>query len=171
MFINQALQLNAWDRLVIANGEKVTQSFTQNTTINEPNVTQILTLNNGIEKVKQQQLQLDHELDFVLAQQRELEECIAPLEKELKEIPITDQDRNHTYQIAENMDTQLKQMSEDLKEIIEHLNESNKTEETNDPVFVFYMYVFWVIIFYLFLIIGCANWANFKCAYEQFAMD
>lgn len=35
--------------------------------------------------------------------------------------------------MAENMDTQLKQMSEDLKEIIEHLNESNKKED-NDPV-------------------------------------
>lgn len=78
VFINQALQLNAWDRLVIANGEK------------------ILSLNNGIEKVKQQQQQLDHELEFVLIQQRELEECIAPLEKELKDIPIADHDRNHT---------------------------------------------------------------------------
>lgn len=78
VFINQALQLNAWDRLVIANGEK------------------ILTLNNGIEKVKQQQQQLDHELEFVLIQQRELEECIVPLEKELKDIPIADHDRNHT---------------------------------------------------------------------------
>lgn len=58
---------------------------------------QILTLNNGIEKVKQQQQQLDHELEFVLIQQRELEECIAPLEKELKDIPIADHDRNHTY--------------------------------------------------------------------------
>lgn len=36
--------------------------------------------------------------------------------------------------MAENMDTQLKQMSEDLKEIIEHLNESNKKEDNNDPV-------------------------------------
>ncbi|GLV40583.1 Nucleoporin 62kD [Carabus blaptoides fortunei] len=116
MFLNQALQLNAWDRLVIANGEK------------------IMALNSGIEKVKQQQQQLDHELDFVLAQQRELEECIVPLEKELKDVPITDQDRNHTYQMAENLDTQLKQMSENLKEIIEHLNESNKTEDMNDPV-------------------------------------
>jgi hypothetical protein len=36
--------------------------------------------------------------------------------------------------MAENMDTQLKQMSEDLKEIIEHLNETNRTQDTNDPV-------------------------------------
>jgi hypothetical protein len=36
--------------------------------------------------------------------------------------------------MAENMDTQLKQMSEDLKEIIEHLNETNQTQDTSDPV-------------------------------------
>lgn len=36
--------------------------------------------------------------------------------------------------MAENMDTQLKQMSEDLKEIIEHLNETNKSEDNNNPV-------------------------------------
>lgn len=116
LFSNQAKQLNAWDRLLVSNGEKV------------------LSLNSGIERVKQQQQQLDQELDFVLAQQKELEDLIKPLEKELNEIPLTDVDRVHTYQLAENMDTQLKQMSEDLKEIIEQLNESNKTQENSNPV-------------------------------------
>jgi translation elongation factor EF-1beta len=36
--------------------------------------------------------------------------------------------------MTENVDTQLKQMSEDLKEIIEHLNETNRTQDTSDPV-------------------------------------
>lgn len=36
--------------------------------------------------------------------------------------------------MAENLDSQLKQMSEDLKEIIEHLNESNKSQELSNPV-------------------------------------
>ncbi|XP_065168999.1 nuclear pore glycoprotein p62 [Atheta coriaria] len=116
LFSNQAKQLNAWDRLLVSNGEKV------------------LSLNSGIERVKQQQQQLDQELDFVLAQQKELEDLIKPLEKELNEIPLTDVDRVHTYQLAENMDTQLKQMSEDLKEIIEQLNESNKTQENSNPI-------------------------------------
>lgn len=75
-FINQAKQLNAWDSLLISNGEK------------------ILNLNGSIERVKQQQQQLDQELDFVLAQQKELEELIRPLEKELVDIPVTDIDRN-----------------------------------------------------------------------------
>nr|CAI5835763.1 unnamed protein product [Callosobruchus analis] len=115
-FINQAKQLNAWDALLISNGEK------------------ILDLNSGIGRVKQQQRQLDQELDFILAQQKELEELLAPLEKELVEQPVTDIDRNQMYQFSEAIDSQMKQMSDDLKEIIEHINESNKEEESSNPV-------------------------------------
>lgn len=43
----------------------------------------------------------------------------------------------YRYQLAENIDSQLKQMSEDLKEIIEHLNESSRSEDVNDPVSAF----------------------------------
>lgn len=75
--MNQALQLNAWDRLLIQNGDK------------------IIELSSEVERVKQDQQQLDHELDFVVAQQRELEELIKPLEKELENIPTTDPDRQH----------------------------------------------------------------------------
>nr|XP_022920763.1 nuclear pore glycoprotein p62 [Onthophagus taurus] len=115
-FTNQAKQINAWDRLLITNGEK------------------ILSLSNGISRVKLLQQQLDQELDFVLAQQKELEDLVVPLEKELSQIPVTDFDRNQTYQMAETLDTQLKQMSEDLKEIIEHLNEASKNQELSNPV-------------------------------------
>ncbi|KAF7279899.1 nucleoporin 62 [Rhynchophorus ferrugineus] len=115
-FINQAKQLNAWDTLLISNGEK------------------ILNLNSSIERVKQQQSQLDQELDFILAQQKELEELIIPLEKDLVDIPVTDIDRNQMYQFAEIIDSQLKQISDDLKEIIENINESNKDEEISNPI-------------------------------------
>ncbi|ENN77509.1 hypothetical protein YQE_06034, partial [Dendroctonus ponderosae] len=115
-FINQAKQLNAWDGLLVSNGEK------------------ILSLNSSIEKVKQQQSQLDQELDFILAQQKELEELIIPLEKELVDVPIVDIDRNQMYQFSEIIDFQLKQISDDLKEIIESINESNKDEEVSNPV-------------------------------------
>nr|CAD7458955.1 unnamed protein product [Timema tahoe] len=83
VFQNQATQVNTWDRLLIANGDK------------------IVSLNNAVERVKMEQQQLDQELDFILAQ---------------------------------NIDTQMKQMSEDLKEIIEYLNESNRTQDANDPM-------------------------------------
>lgn len=48
----------------------------------------------------------------------------------------------HSYHLAENLDTQLKQMQEDLKEIIEHLNESSRTQDTSDPVSVSYVLIF-----------------------------
>jgi nuclear pore complex protein Nup62 len=114
--MNQATQVNAWDRLLIGNGEK------------------IVGLNNAVERVKLEQQQLDNELDFILAQQRELEECLAPLEKELGSNGVADPEREHIFQMTENVDTQLKQMSEDLKEIIEHLNETNRTQDTSDPI-------------------------------------
>jgi nuclear pore complex protein Nup62 len=36
--------------------------------------------------------------------------------------------------MAETLDSQLKQMAEDLKEVIEHLNEANKFCDPSDPI-------------------------------------
>lgn len=36
--------------------------------------------------------------------------------------------------MAESLKSQLRQMSEDLKEVIEHINEKNKHQDTSDPV-------------------------------------
>ncbi|XP_014208979.1 nuclear pore glycoprotein p62 [Copidosoma floridanum] len=116
VFVNQATQINAWDRLLIANGEK------------------IITLNQEVERVKLEQQQLEHELDYVVGQQKELQDCLVPLEKELSTLSVTDPEREYTYRLAENIDTQLKQMSEDLKEIIEHLNEANRAQDSSDPI-------------------------------------
>lgn len=57
-----------------------------------------------------------------------------PLEKELASLSVTDPEREYTYRLAENIDTQLKQMSEDLKEIIEHFNEANRAQDSSDPI-------------------------------------
>ncbi|KAF9806057.1 hypothetical protein SFRURICE_008185 [Spodoptera frugiperda] len=118
-FINQATQINAWDRLLIANGEKIVE------------------LNDAVQTVKNEQQSLEHELDFVLAQQKELEDLLAPMEKQLSEETmdrLRDPEREHMYSLAENLDTQLRQMSEDLKEVIEHLNETNRSQDSNDPI-------------------------------------
>ncbi|XP_011156207.1 nuclear pore glycoprotein p62 [Solenopsis invicta] len=116
VFVNQATQVNAWDKLLITNGEK------------------IVTLNQEVERVKIEQQQLEHELDYVVGQQKELQECLVPLEKELASLSVSDSDREYTYQLSENLDTQLKRMSEDLKEIIEHLNEANRAQDSSDPI-------------------------------------
>lgn len=116
VFVNQATQVNAWDKLLITNGEK------------------IVILNQEVERVKIEQQQLEHELDYVVGQQKELQECLVPLEKELASLSISDSDREYTYRLSENLDTQLKRMSEDLKEIIEHLNEANRAQDSSDPI-------------------------------------
>ncbi|XP_023672152.1 nucleoporin 62 like [Paramormyrops kingsleyae] len=121
-FLQQATQVNAWDRMLIENGEKIT------------------TLHTEMEKVKLDQRRLDQELDFILSQQKELEDLLCPLEESVKEQSGTiymqnaDEERERTYKLAENVDAQLKRMAQDLKEIIEHLNTSSGPADTSDPL-------------------------------------
>lgn len=116
MFMNQATQVNSWDKVLINNNNK------------------IIALSEAVEKVKIDQQSLEQELEFIAAQHTELDECIAPLEQELAKAQHLDGEKAHTYVLAENLDTQLRQMSEDLKEVIEHLNEANKVQDTSDPI-------------------------------------
>ncbi|KAJ8405740.1 hypothetical protein AAFF_G00311770 [Aldrovandia affinis] len=121
-FLQQATQVNAWDRMLLENGEKITS------------------LHREMEKVKLDQRRLDQELDFILSQQKELEDLLSPLEESVKEQSGTiymqnaDEERERTYKLAENVDAQLKRMSQDLKEIIEHLNTSSGPADTSDPL-------------------------------------
>lgn len=116
MFMNQATQVNSWDKVLISNNNK------------------IIGLSEAVEKVKIDQQALEQELEFIAAQHAELDECLAPLEQELAKTQHLDADKAQTYVLAENLDTQLRQMSEDLKEVIEHLNEANKVQDTSDPI-------------------------------------
>ncbi|KAK2493316.1 hypothetical protein MC885_017390 [Smutsia gigantea] len=121
-FLQQATQVNAWDRTLIENGEKIT------------------TLHREVEKVKLDQKRLDQELDFILSQQKELEDLLGPLEESVKEqsgtvyLQHADEEREKTYKLAENIDAQLKRMAQDLKDIIEHLNTSGGPADTSDPL-------------------------------------
>ncbi|NXJ58739.1 NUP62 protein, partial [Spizaetus tyrannus] len=121
-FLHQATQVNAWDRMLIENGEKITS------------------LHREVEKVKLDQKRLDQELDFILSQQKELEDLLTPLEESVKEqsgtiyLQHADEERERTYKLAENIDAQLKRMAQDLKDIIEHLNTSGGPADTSDPV-------------------------------------
>lgn len=116
VFTDQATQINAWDKILISNNQK------------------ILELNDAVQKVKSDQQTLEQELEFIATQHKELEESIAPLQKEFMKIPQVDMERSQTYLMVENLDTQLKQMSEDLKEIIDNLNEANKGQDSTDPI-------------------------------------
>ncbi|XP_067945469.1 nuclear pore glycoprotein p62-like [Watersipora subatra] len=122
VFLEQATKVNAWDKVLIENGQKITD------------------LNSDVEKIKLDQHRLTNELDFIVAQQTELEEMLIPLEDSVAKLPPinyqqhTDSEREHTYQIAENIDAQLKRMTEDLKEVIDHLNMGTGSQDTSDPM-------------------------------------
>ncbi|XP_044537166.1 nuclear pore glycoprotein p62-like [Gracilinanus agilis] len=121
-FLHQATQVNAWDQTLIENGEKITS------------------LHREVEKVKLDQKRLDQELDFILSQQKELEDLLTPLEEAVKEqsgtiyLQHADEEREKTYQLAETIDAQLKRMAQDLKDVIEHLNVSGGSPDTSDPL-------------------------------------
>ncbi|XP_053329751.1 nuclear pore glycoprotein p62-like isoform X1 [Spea bombifrons] len=121
-FLQQATQVNAWDRTLILNGEKITA------------------LHREMEKVKLDQKRLDQELDFILSQQKELEDLLIPLEESVKEqsgtiyLQHADEEREKTYKLAENIDAQLKRMAQDLKDVIEHLNTSATPGDTSNPL-------------------------------------
>lgn len=87
-FINQATQVNAWDRLLLDNGEKIGL------------------LSELVDRVKLDQQRLDHELDFIAAQQGELQELLEPLERDIQSAPglsvqqHADLEREHTYALS-----------------------------------------------------------------------
>lgn len=128
-FLTQASLVASWDRLLVSNGEK------------------IVSLSESVERVKQDQSRLESELDFVRAQQRELEEMLLPLEDALAQEAqqagggaanggaTYDAERERTFQLAETIDSQMRRLSDDLKEIIERINSSSRQNETNsDPI-------------------------------------
>ncbi|XP_077139487.1 nuclear pore glycoprotein p62-like isoform X2 [Ranitomeya variabilis] len=122
VFLHQATQVNAWDRTLIRNGEKST------------------TLHQEMEKVKLDQKRLDQELDFILSQQKELEDLLTPLEESVKEqsgtiyLQHADKEREKTYKLAENIDAQLKRMAQDLKDVIDHLNTKAGPGDASTPL-------------------------------------
>jgi len=117
-FLDQACQLNALDRTMIDNGEK------------------IVDLNSEVERLNKEQDKLEQELDFIMTQQNYLEQSIKKLESGIEQMPVFstqygDKDRLQTYQLLITIDNQLKTMSNELKDIIERLNASNVN--LNDP--------------------------------------
>ena len=65
---------------------------------------------------------LEFKLDFINTEHSELEESLRPLEASLACAPPPDAERERTYAMAESLDAQLHMMSDDLRQVIEHLN-------------------------------------------------
>ncbi|KAA0195017.1 hypothetical protein HAZT_HAZT001746 [Hyalella azteca] len=122
-FLKQAQHVNAWDR-VLQQGHA-----------------QVHSLRNALDAVQSDQNRLEAELDFIRGQQNELEQLLAPLEEAVGKPEIVgmgsgihqgDRQRENMYHMAQNLDGQLRQMSEDLVKVIEHVNAINGTAEKQD---------------------------------------
>lgn len=127
VFLEQATQVNAWDRVLHENGEKIGH------------------LNIELEKVKLDHQRLDHDLDLILGQQTELEEVLKPLEENVAQQAATysqqqpqhaDLERENIYKLTENIDDDLKKLSVDLKDVIEHINCSGTGADSSDNVMI-----------------------------------
>lgn len=126
-FLKQAQHVNAWDR-VLQRGHG-----------------QVHDLRTALDTVQSDQNRLEAELDFIRGQQSELEQLLAPLEAAVNEAGSSaltgasqhqgDRQRDNMYHLAQNLDGQLRQMSEDLVKVIEHVNTLNgSSEKPSDPV-------------------------------------
>ncbi|XP_053650474.1 nuclear pore glycoprotein p62 isoform X2 [Cherax quadricarinatus] len=118
--MRQAAHVNAWDQLLQQGHDQVQQ------------------LRDTLNKVKTDQTRLQAELDFIQGQQQELEQLIEPLEvAAATSTPAQhqgDRQRENMHHVAQSLDSQLRQMTDDLCKIIEHLNTSNAGSQASDPV-------------------------------------
>lgn len=118
-FLNQATQLNALDKLMVENGEK------------------IVDLSGEVDRLNSEQDQLDQELNFLYSQQSDLEGSIKKLEQSIEGMPTIpqqhcDTSRIEMYKLLIEVDNQLRSQSGDLKDVIKRLNCTNIN--LNDPV-------------------------------------
>lgn len=114
--------------------------------VNELNATDTLLYENRIKLEKfnaltdaatAKQRALNEELNFVDQQQKELDENVTSLEKQIEkiesEIPA-DTERTHIYKLADSLDLQIRKMDEELKQIIDSINEQNQSQDVTDPI-------------------------------------
>ena len=138
VFLNQATQVNAWDRLLMSNGEKIVklhESVEKVKLDQQVNKIMFTIFKYFLFEMKYSLQRLEHELDFVKSQQLELDEILRPLEESLSDsAPPPDAERERIYSLAENLDAQLQRMGDDLREIIEHLNSANRNTNDQDPI-------------------------------------
>ncbi|XP_058514460.1 nucleoporin-62 C-terminal-like protein [Ochotona princeps] len=120
-FLFQAMLVNAWDHILVENTEK------------------IIALHEEVQKVKLAQKRLEEKLNIILSEQEELEDVLTPLEKAVEKqqgsvsLQHTQEEHERIYRLAQNIDVQLKQMSKDLEDIINHLNAFEIPDNTTDP--------------------------------------
>ena len=123
VFLSQAKLVNAWDLALLENEDS------------------IISLHDDVAKAKTDQDRLDHDLNSILNQQAELEEMLTPLETYLSTQSLhastqhADQERNKTYTMAEKIDANMKDMMQNLREVLDRINSINSANsDRNNPI-------------------------------------
>jgi len=125
-FRKQALEIFKWDRVLVENSDR------------------IMSLQGNVTQVENSQKKLSDSLDTISRQQEELHQLLTSLELEVDKIyaqrdgemtPV-DYERESGYALADNINGELDQMSNTLKEIVTKLNASHKkAADSDNPVY------------------------------------
>lgn len=118
-FHDQSQTINSWDSLLISNGQK------------------LIDMDKMIEKLNVSHRGLDHQLDFIIAQQKELEQLLEQVEDNKLDLGANNvnAEREHTYSLIETVHNDLNAIGTDLKDFIKKLNETKSTNhDSNDPM-------------------------------------
>lgn len=119
-FTQMAMMVAEWDRKVSSNSEK------------------ILDLKEKVDLVEAAQSELNKNLELITAQQSQLSTVLTALEQSVEKWSLTvdlgpqDAERERGYALADDIDVQLNQMSNKLKEMIDRLNASQERESAKD---------------------------------------
>lgn len=113
-FKAQAADIRAWDRELVQNGEKIANLY------------------NDVVSAEQNQNRIDQLLDYIEKQQTDLEGMLNAYEKQADALVTnfagkeglqpTDQERERTYKLAEDLDERLESVGQNLSGIIEEIN-------------------------------------------------
>lgn len=121
-FIDQATGVNARDHALMMSAERVSQ------------------LSSQVQRAQLDQRQLGQKLEYMAAQQEELERLLAPLEAAMKRAPglsvqqHADLQREDTYLMAEDIYSQLSSVSQNVRNLTAQLNAANASVVQDEPL-------------------------------------
>lgn len=99
LFLNQATQINAWNKLLMENADKVCLDICHVVATLHCclSFNQITALNTEFENIESSQKRLNTELGFIKKQEDELEELLKPLEENVKQQMSSFSSSVHTH--------------------------------------------------------------------------
>ncbi|ODM87986.1 Nuclear pore glycoprotein p62 [Orchesella cincta] len=114
-FYEQALKVNVWDRTLVSNGERIGH------------------LNTAVEKIITDHSRLENTLSCLKSQETEFKNLLASLESSLPpgNKYYVDPARAEIFNSADSVGQELIEISNDLKLVIEHINERNNSSSQN----------------------------------------